>query len=136
MSKTAVIKQSATIPASPREVYSALMSSAKHSKFTGAPAKIGKKAGDAYYTYDGYITGRNVELKPGKLIVQTWVAMEDKWPEGHVSTVSFELKEVKGGTKINFLHTDVPIAIARNFVTGWKDYYWNPLKKYFRANKH
>jgi activator of HSP90 ATPase len=129
--KTTTIKQSATIPAAPKEVYSALMSSAKHSKFTGAPAKIGKKVGDPYYTYDGYIIGKNLELKPGKTIVQTWIAMEDKWPAGHESKITFELKEVKGGTKINFLHEDVPVAIAKSFVTGWKTYYWTPLKRYF-----
>ncbi len=135
MSKTTTIKQSTTIPASPKEVYSALMSSAKHSKFTGAQAKMGKKVGDAYYTYDGYIIGRNVELKPGKSIVQTWIAMEDKWPAGHESKITFELREVKGGTKINFLHEEVPVAIAKNFVTGWKDFYWTPLKKYFSTKK-
>lgn len=133
--KTTSIKQSATISATPKEVYAALMSSAKHSKITGAKAFIGKKAGDAFYAYDGYITGRNIELKPGKTIVQSWIAMEDKWPAGHESKVTFELKEVKGGTKIDFLHEDVPAVIAKNFVTGWKDYYWNPLKKYFRAAK-
>jgi activator of HSP90 ATPase len=129
--KTSTIKQSTTIAASPKDVYAALMSSAKHSKFTGAPAKIGKKVGEAYFTYDGYIIGKNIELAPAKKIVQTWIAMEDKWPAGHESKITFELKAVKGGTRINFLHEDVPAAIAKNFVTGWKDYYWTPLKKYF-----
>jgi activator of HSP90 ATPase len=132
MSQTTSLKQSATIPAAPKDVYSALMSSAKHTKFTGAKALIGKKVGESYYAYDGYITGKNLELVSGKKIVQTWIAMEDKWPAGHESKITFELKEVKGGTKINFLHEDVPVAIAKNFVTGWKDYYWNPLKKYFK----
>lgn len=131
--KTTTIKQSATIPATPKEVYSALMSSLKHSKFTGAKALIGKKVGDTYYTYDGYIVGKNIELVPGKKIVQTWIAMEDKWPAGHESTITFELKEVKGGTKINFLHEEVPLPIAKNFVKGWKTYYWTPLKQYFSA---
>lgn len=133
--KTTTIRQTATIPATPKEVYAALMSSTKHSKITGAKALIGKKTGDAYYAYDGYITGRNLELKPGKTIVQTWIAMEDKWPAGHESKVTFELKEVKGGTKISFLHEEVPAMIAKNFVSGWKDFYWNPLKKYFGPRK-
>ena len=133
--KTSTIRQTATIPASPKEVYSALMSSARHSAFTGAKALIGKKAGDAYYAYDGYITGRNIELKPGKKIVQTWIAMEDKWPAGHESKITFEFKEVAGGTKIVFVHEDVPEPIAKNFVGGWKDYYWKPLKNYFNSKK-
>lgn len=129
--KTSTIRQTATIPASPKEVYAALMSSATHSKFTGAKAKIGKKKGDSYYAYDGYIIGKNIELVPGEKIVQTWVAMEDKWPAGHESKITFNLKAKGKNTVINFLHEDVPAVIAKNFVTGWKDYYWNPLKAYF-----
>lgn len=140
--KTTIIKQTVTIPASPKEVYSALMSSVKHTKITGAKALIGKKKGDPYYTYDGYITGRNIELVPGERIVQSWIAMEDKWPAGHESKITFRLKakparrgagKVNAGdsTVISFLHEDVPEVIAKNFVTGWKDYYWNPLKAYF-----
>lgn len=129
--KTTTIKQTATIPASPKEVYSALMSSAKHTKFTGAKAVIGKKKGDTYYTYDGYITGKNIELIPDEKIVQTWIAMEDKWPAGHESIITFNLKPKGRNTVITFVHQDVPVAIAKNFVSGWKDYYWNPLKEFF-----
>ena len=129
--KTTTIRQTATIPATPKDVYSALMNSSKHAKFTGAPAKIGKKKGDAYYTYDGYIIGKNIDLKPGERIVQTWVAMEDKWPAGHESRVTFTLKAKGPNTVISFLHEDVPVAIAKNFVSGWKTFYWTPLKNYF-----
>lgn len=131
--KTTTIKQTATIPATPKEVYNALMNSKLHSAFTGAKAVIGKKKGDNYYAYDGYITGKNLELVPGEKIVQTWVAMEDKWPEGHESKITFNLKAKGKSTVINFLHEDVPAPIAKNFVSGWKDFYWEPLKNYFQG---
>lgn len=131
--KNSIIKQTATIPASPQEVYDAIMNSSKHSKFTGEKAVIGKKVGNTYSTYGGYITGENLELIPGKKIVQTWVAMEDKWPEGHVSKITFKFSAKGKGTLITFVHEDVPEVIARNFVSGWKDFYWTPLKKYFGA---
>ncbi|MCK6641427.1 MAG: SRPBCC domain-containing protein [Bacteroidia bacterium] len=130
--KTTSIKQTATIPATPKQVYDALMDSEKHSDFTGTKAVIGKKVGTYYSAYDGYIVGKNLELVPGKKIVQTWIALEDKWPEGHESKITFKLSEKGKGTLITFLHEDVPQVIAKNFVSGWKDYYWNPLKQYFK----
>jgi activator of HSP90 ATPase len=108
------------------------MSSKKHSEITGAKAVIGKKAGTYYSAYDGYIVGKTIELETGKKIVQSWIAMEDKWPQGHESKITFNLTEKGKGTLITFVHEDVPAAIAKNFVSGWKDYYWNPLKQYFK----
>lgn len=131
--KTSTIKQTATIPASPQEVYDALMTSSGHTKFTGEKAVIGKKAGDSYSAYGGYISGKNVELIPGEKIVQTWIAMEEQWPEGHESLITFKLSAKGKNTLITFTHENIPEVIARNFVTGWKDYYWTPLKMYFAA---
>ncbi len=129
--KTTTIKQTATISASPKQVYNALMNSGIHSEFTGAKAVIGEKVGTYYSAYDGYIVGKTIELEAGKKIVQTWIAMEDKWPEGHESLITFRLSAKGDKTLITFVHENVPISIAKNFVSGWKDYYWNPLKRYF-----
>jgi uncharacterized protein YndB with AHSA1/START domain len=59
-------------------VYDALMSSRHHAKFTGAPASISKKEGGSFSVFGDYATGNNLELIPGKKIVQTWRA--DNWP--------------------------------------------------------
>lgn len=131
--KTTVIRQTATIPASPDKVYRALMNSGIHSDFTGAKAVIGAKPGSYYSAYDGYIVGKSLELVPGKKIVQTWIAMEDQWPEGHESKITFRFSAKGDKTLITFVHEDVPAVIAKNFVSGWKDYYWTPLKQYFGA---
>jgi activator of HSP90 ATPase len=129
--KTTSVKQTATIPATPKQVYNALMNSEIHSAFTGAKAVIGKKAGTYYSAYDGYIAGKTIELEAGKKNVQTWIAMEDKWPECHESLITFRLSEKGDKTLISFVHENVPIVISKNFVSDWKDYYWNPLKRYF-----
>ncbi|HTF02497.1 MAG TPA: SRPBCC domain-containing protein [Bacteroidia bacterium] len=129
--KTTTLKQTATIPASPQEVYDALMTSKAHTAFTGEKAVIGKKVGDSYSAYGGYITGKNIELIPGKKIVQSWVAVEELWPDGHESKITFTLKPKGKSTVIHFVHEDLPEVIAKNFVSGWKDYYWGPMKMYF-----
>lgn len=129
--KTKTIKQKAIIPASPLEVYNALTDSKKHTAFTRAKAKVSTKEGGAYTAYDGYITGKNIKLVPGKKIVQTWRAVDGVWPEEHESEVTFDLKKHPKGTEISFTHKNVPASQVAEFTKGWKDFYWAPLKEYF-----
>ena len=133
--KTKTIKQKAIIPASPEKVYKALMSSKEHSAFTGADAKISDKVGAKYSAHGGYIDGKNLKLVKGKKIVQSWKAAEPNWPDGHFSTVTFDLKKNSKGTEITFTHDEVPAGNAKSLANGWKEYYWKPMKKYFQSKK-
>jgi activator of HSP90 ATPase len=129
--KTKNIKQKALIPATPLEVYNALMDSKKHSAFTFSVCKIGKKEGASYSAYDGYIKGKNIKLVPGKKIVQTWQPVDGVWPEDHFSEITFDLKASPKGTEIAFLQTGVPVNQVEEFKKGWPEHYWEPLKAYF-----
>ncbi len=80
---------------------------------------------------DGYITGKNLELVPDKRIVQAWRPEEECWPSDHWSTVSFSLRPLKNGTKLTFVHTGVPVECGDRFDSGWRDYYWEPMKAMF-----
>jgi len=121
------IKQSVTIKAKPHDVYEALMDSKKHAKFTGGKAVISREVGGKFNTFGGYAEGVNLELVPGKKIVQSWRA--DDWPEGHYSKATFELKTVAGGTALTFTQTDIPEEFVDDIAQGWKDYYWKPMKE-------
>ena len=125
--KTENIHQEIIIKANPSEVYNALMDSDIHSKFTGDIAEIGKTVGEKCSAFDGYATGENLKLEPNKLIVQSWRASD--WPEGHYSTVEFNLKLHKEGTKLTFKQTDVPEEFVKDISDGWKEYYWKPLNE-------
>lgn len=129
--KTVTIKQGGMFPATPDAVYQALMDSKQHASFTGAAAKIDPKVGGAFSVWDGYATGKNVELVPGKKIVQTWRAND--WPTGHQSTVKILLARTPKGTKLMFTHFDVPAEFADDIRQGWTDFYWKPLKDYLTA---
>lgn len=130
--KTKIIKQKVVLQAEPNSVYKALMNSKEHSKFTGAEVKIKDKAGSKFTAYDGYIEGKNLELVKGKKIVQSWKANESNWPEGHYSLVSFDLKKKGNSTELNFVHSEVPAANAKSLSNGWKQFYWTPMKEYFK----
>ncbi len=125
--KTKNLKQSVSFKAKPLEVYSALMESKKHAKFSGAPAKISPKVGGKFTAYDGYINGENLELVKDKKIVQTWHAAS--WPEGHFSKVTFNFKPFEGGTKLLFFHTGIPDTAYESIKKGWYEHYWELMKK-------
>ncbi len=91
--KTKTIRQKVTFKASAHDVYEALMDAKKHARFTGGPAKIGRKVGGTFSVYDDYVTEKNLELVLDKKIVQTWRASD--WEEGHFSTVVFDLQSTK-----------------------------------------
>jgi len=127
MMESNVIRQTVEFEASPHDVYEALMDSAKHARFTGAAARVSRKVGGRFTTYDGYSEGKNLELIPDKKIVQTWRAGD--WPEKHHSKIVFELKKTKNGTKLVFEQTGVPAEFYDDIAQGWVDFYWTPMKE-------
>jgi activator of HSP90 ATPase len=126
--KTKTIEHKVRIQARPKEVYDALMNSQKHSKFTGATAKIGAKPGTAFSCYNNYIKGITLALKPAKHIVQAWRSRD--WPEGHFSIVTFALSPKAGGTELHFTQIGVPAGDYAEKNKGWRTHYWEPLKKF------
>ena len=126
--KTKIIKQGAMFAATPERIYEILMDSKLHSKFTGDVAKMSKKVGGKFSGFSGYITGKNLILERGKKIVQAWRSSE--WPRGYMSEVTYLLKPAKGGTKLMFTHKGVPANDYKDKVSGWKEFYWKPLKKF------
>src|SRR5262245_53797321 len=60
------------IPASPQDIYDAWLSSSGHEKITGGQkAQISAQDGAAFTVWNGYITGRNLKLEPGRRIVRS-----------------------------------------------------------------
>jgi uncharacterized protein YndB with AHSA1/START domain len=126
---TKEIKQQVVFNAPPARVFAALMDSKQHSRFTGAPAKISRKAGGRFTCYGGYITGINLEIKPPGLIVQAWHSQN--WPKETWSVISLKLARSPGNkTKLSFLQTGVPADDYKEKNNGWRTHYWDRLKKY------
>ena len=129
--KFKTLKQKVIIPAEPDEVYNAIIDGKKHSDFTGSKATSDPKVGGKFTAWDGYIFGKYIELEKGKKIVQEWITTE--WPKGYPPSI-FELKfkKVQSGTEIEMMHSKVPEEQADDYEQGWEDYYWKPLKEYFK----
>jgi len=134
MVRKETIRQKVTVPAEPAEVYEAFIDAKKHSAFTRSKATGDGRVASKFTAWDGYISGKNIELEPGKRIVQEWVTSE--WPE-HFPPSRLELtfKKVKGGTEISMVHSDVPSEQAAELKEGWTKFYWKPLKDYLRSSR-
>ena len=131
--KFGTIRQTTTIDASPVEVYEAYTNPKKHAAFTGQSATGTPRAGCKFTAGDGYISGKYVKLEKGRRILQEWTTTE--WPEGYPpSLVKLILKAKGEKTELTMVHSKVPTEQRDYYAQGWKDYYWEPLKKYFEED--
>lgn len=133
--KTKTIKQSVEFAAKPREVFEALMDEKKHGKFTGGKAVVSRKVGGKFTVFNGWASGENLEIIPDKKIMQSWRAQMDGWPNDYFSIVTFSFEKTKHGTKIVFKHSGVPEKFFEELSNGWKENYWEPMKKLLEKGK-
>ena len=114
--KTSKLTQKVVILASPEEVNDALVDAKKHSAFTGAKATGDAKVGGAFSAWDGYITGKHLELEPGARIIQEWNTTEWRY-----TCIPFEKRGF-----LNFLNRslsdDFDIALSQLKTTVSKNY--------------
>ena len=124
------IKLSITLPAEPKTLYNAWLSSRKHSEFTNSKATIEKKVGSSFTAHDGYITGTNELLHMNKRIVQKWRTTDfDEAAEDSVVEIQFE--KVEKGTKVIVAHSNLPDETGKSYRKCWRDHYFKPMKEYF-----
>lgn len=122
------------IPASPQEVYDAWLDSITHSAMTGGEAIMSDAIGGEVSAFDGYITGRNIELVPSERIVQSWRTTQfEEDHEDSILTVTFE--DADGGALLTLVHANVPDEQTSYEQGGWEEYYFEPMKTYFSKLK-
>jgi activator of HSP90 ATPase len=128
---TKTISQTEFFPSvKPRQLYDAFLDGKTHSAMTGAKATADPQLGGKFTAWDGYISGTNLELDPGKRMLQEWQTSE--WPEGAPpSHLEWTFVEKDGGTEVTMVHSLVPASQSESYKQGWIDYYWTPMKAYF-----
>ena len=133
MIKVTTITQTVVIKAELSRVYEAFTNPLIHSAFTGAKATGGGKLGK-FTAWDGYIYGSVVKLVKNKELVLDWMTTE--WPSDYsASVVKITFTKKVDGTKIILTQTKVPLTQAGSYRQGWKDFYWKPLKEYFKRTE-
>ncbi|CAN0927610.1 Activator of 90 kDa heat shock protein ATPase homolog 1 [Linum grandiflorum] len=120
-----------------KDLFEILMDENRWKGFTQSNAKISKEVGGEFAIFDGSVTGSNVELQEGKLIVQKW--RFGSWPDGIISTVRLTLEEPEAGvTVVKLTHTDIPeedrygnATVVENTERGWRDLIFHKIRAVF-----
>lgn len=119
-----------TLPASPKEIFSAWLSSEGHSQMTGSQAEVQGGSGGTFSAWDGYIWGKTLEMEAHHRILQAWRTSE--FPEGSPdSHVEILFEESEDGTEVTLTHTDIPDGQGDGYKKGWEEYYFTPMRAYF-----
>ena len=131
-SDVTTITQKVVIPkVSPKQVYEAFVDPEKHGEFTGSKATGKPVVGGKFTAWDEYIYGKFLELDEGKRVVHEWTSTD--FPEGAPpSRLELTFCAVPKGTEIVMVHSNVPKEIADDAADGWVEFYWEPLKEYFK----
>jgi uncharacterized protein YndB with AHSA1/START domain len=123
------IRQTVLLDGSPLEVYEAYTNPKKHAAFTGQGAKGAARVGGKFVAGDEYISAKYLELEKGKRILQEWTTTE--WPKGYPpSLLELTIKARGKKTELTMVHSKVPEEQVEYYAEGWKEWYWEPLKKY------
>ncbi|PIM97799.1 hypothetical protein CDL12_29728 [Handroanthus impetiginosus] len=120
-----------------RDLYEILMDENRWKGFSQSNARISKEVGGEFSIFDGSVTGKNLELQEGKLIVQQW--RFGSWPDGIVSTVRLTFDEPESGvTVVKLTHVDVPeedrygnATVVENTERGWRDLIFHKIRAVF-----
>ena len=132
------IHQEAFFPVAPERVYRLLTDSRKFAAATDRPATIGAAEGEPFSIFGGYIEGRQIELVPGRRIVQAWRGAD--WAPGIFSIVRFTLIREEAGTRLTVDHDGYPEGESpmypswhEHLEANWPVFYFNPFARYLAS---
>ena len=120
------------VPASPERIYAAWINTDLHAAMTGAAASCDPEIGGAFTAWDGYISGRTLELEPHRRIVQAWRTAQ--FPEDAAdSRLEITLSAEGDGTRVKFRHTGIPAGQGVLYEKGWVGHYLEPMTAWARG---
>ncbi|KAK7392778.1 hypothetical protein VNO78_21226 [Psophocarpus tetragonolobus] len=120
-----------------KDLFEILMDENRWRGFTQSNARISKKVGGEFSIFDGSVTGKNLEVEEGKLIVQKW--RFGSWVDGVQSTVRIVFEEPEDGvTVVKLTHSDIPeedrygnATVLENTERGWRDLIFQRIRTAF-----
>ncbi|GAU44702.1 hypothetical protein TSUD_24650 [Trifolium subterraneum] len=126
-----------------KDLFEIMMDENRWKGFTQSNARISKEVGGEISIFDGSVTGANLELVEGKLIVQRWrfeaaLAAFDCKDRDATTTVRIVFEEPESGvTVVKLTHTDVPeedrygnATVVENTERGWRDLIFQRIRNF------
>ena len=121
------IKHKVRFKAPPNTIYELLADSRRRSAVTGRKAVMSDRVGGSFSTDAGHVTGVNVDLVPGRRLVQAWRRKD--FPDGVYSMAAITLAPTPtGGTELVLTHRGVPKPLLDDVEEYWRNVYWAPMK--------
>lgn len=110
------------------ELFDIYVNPKKHAMLHGgAKTNISAREGDKFSLLDGNLTGRNLLVVPGRMIVQSWRG--NVWNEDDLDSIlTLTFHNTKDGARIIMAHSFTP----SQFKELWKQVYWDPMKALLR----
>jgi uncharacterized protein YndB with AHSA1/START domain len=117
------------LPATPARLYDMYLDPKIHGAFTGAPVRIGPRAGARFEAFGGALSGTILQVVPKKLIVQAWRSTNFGKRDIDSTLVLTFLPRGKGG-RIELIHANVSERDLAGVSEGWSKYYFLPWRAY------
>ncbi len=129
-----LIQASVLLPAPAEALYETYLDPAKHAAVTGAPVTISAEPGSPFSAFGGSLTGTMLVAVPSTLIVQSWRSTNFHPGDPDSTLILTFIPEGKNG-RIELVHLDVPEVDFQGVTEGWKQYYWEPWRRYLAGRK-
>jgi activator of HSP90 ATPase len=111
-------------------IYETMLDSQRIAGATASDASISTEVGGRITMFSGAVEGENVELKPfdGSTATIVWKWRFSTWAPGHYSTVTIELEERDGSTRLTLRQVGVPEEEKERTEKGWTGLLFDRLK--------
>jgi activator of HSP90 ATPase len=128
------LKLSLELPTDVNTLFHAWLDGKEHAAFTGAAAECDARTGGAFSAWDSYITGKTLEIDPGRRILQAWRTTE--FPtDAPDSRLELTFEALAEGSRLTLVHTQIPDGQGEMYREGWEEYYFAPMREYFQGEK-
>lgn len=97
--------------------------------YAGSDAKISSEKGGTFSLFGGSVTGENLEVEPGKKLIQKW--RFNSWPKDVYSTVSMEFIQKDSKVVLKLKQTGIPSDELEHTKEGWSVNYFHRIKGVF-----
>lgn len=126
------IELSVIFAAAPGRLYEAWLDAETHAAMTGGAATGDPWVGGEFTAWDGYISGRTLDLEPGVRIVQAWRTAEfpDDAPDSRLELL---FEDEGDGARLTLRHTEIPAGQGERYLQGWRDHYFDPMTAWIEA---
>lgn len=114
-----------------KTIFEAWLEGESHAEMTGSPATGSATVGSKFTAWDGYISGKVLEVRPYEKIVMSWRTSEFSEDDADSRLEVRFVAESDELTEVVIIHSDLPEGTGGKYDEGWSNFYFEPMRKTF-----